>query len=140
MHGRTALAVAMLRGDRESMQRLHAAGAKQPPTIAASSVTASMATMAGSVAKGVPMIRVPDVARHVGLSATALAHAYSPLAGESPLRTIQRLKIDAAKRLHQAPDVSADAEIPYAAGIDDDVRHSMSARARVSNRRVGTVG
>lgn len=63
MNGRTALAVAMLRGDRESMQRLHAAGAKQPPTIAASSVTASMATMAGSVAKGVPMIRVPDVAR-----------------------------------------------------------------------------
>jgi ankyrin repeat protein/catechol 2,3-dioxygenase-like lactoylglutathione lyase family enzyme len=61
--GQTALAVAMLRGDREAMSRLHAAGARQPDTIAPSSVKASMAKMADSVSKGVPMIYVPDVAR-----------------------------------------------------------------------------
>jgi uncharacterized glyoxalase superfamily protein PhnB len=61
--GQTALGVAMLRGDREAMRRLHAAGAKQPTTIASSSVDATMAKMAGSVTKGVPMIYVPDVAR-----------------------------------------------------------------------------
>jgi ankyrin repeat protein len=61
--GQTALAVAMLRGDREAMSRLHAAGAKQPKTIAPSSFRASMAKLAGSIKKGVPMIRVPDIAR-----------------------------------------------------------------------------
>jgi len=61
--GQTALAVAMLRGDREAMQRLHAAGAKQPKTITQSSFRASMANMAHSIKKGVPMITVPDVAR-----------------------------------------------------------------------------
>jgi len=44
-------------------------------------------------------LRVTDIARHVGLSASALAHAYPALAGESPHRTIQRLKLEAAKRL-----------------------------------------
>ncbi len=44
-------------------------------------------------------LRVTDLARHVGLSASALAHAYPTLAGESPHRTIQRLKLEAAKRL-----------------------------------------
>jgi ankyrin repeat protein len=62
MSGQTALAVAMLRGDREAMSRLHGAGAKQPKTIALSSFRASMARMADSVKKGVPMITVPDVA------------------------------------------------------------------------------
>ncbi len=33
MSGQTARAVAMLRGDREAMSRLHAAGAKQPTTV-----------------------------------------------------------------------------------------------------------
>jgi len=61
--GQTALAVAMLRGDREAMSRLHAAGAKQPRMIAVSSFRASMAKMADSIKKGVPMITVPDVAR-----------------------------------------------------------------------------
>jgi ankyrin repeat protein/uncharacterized glyoxalase superfamily protein PhnB len=61
--GQTALAVAMLRGDREAMRRLDAAGAKQPKTIASSGFQASMAKMAGSIEKGVPMILVPDVAR-----------------------------------------------------------------------------
>lgn len=63
LRGQTALAVAMLHGDREAMRRLHAAGAKQPATIAASDYTTAMRTMAESVAKGVPMIHVPDVAR-----------------------------------------------------------------------------
>ena len=61
--GQTALAVAMLRGDGEAMSRLHAAGAKQPKTIAPTSLRASMAKMAHSIKKGVPMITVPDVAR-----------------------------------------------------------------------------
>ena len=61
--GQTALAVAMLRGDREAMSRLHAAGAKPPTMIAPSSFKASMARMADSIKKGVPMMTVPDVAR-----------------------------------------------------------------------------
>jgi hypothetical protein len=62
-NGRTALAVAMLGGDREAMSRLHAAGAKQPKPIDTSNFGARMARMAASIKKGVPMIHVPDVAR-----------------------------------------------------------------------------
>jgi ankyrin repeat protein len=74
-NGHTVLAVAMLRGDREAMRRLHAAGAKQPPgweidwkrrrkkPIAQASLRASMARMADSIKKAVPMLNVPDVAR-----------------------------------------------------------------------------
>jgi hypothetical protein len=62
-NGQTALAAAMLRGDREAMSRLHAAGAKQPDRIAPSGFRAGMAKLASSVKKGVPMISVPDVAR-----------------------------------------------------------------------------
>lgn len=65
-NGQAALAAAMLRGDREAMSRLHAAGAKppeQPPKPAdTSGFQASMAGMAGSIKKGVPSINVPDVA------------------------------------------------------------------------------
>jgi uncharacterized glyoxalase superfamily protein PhnB len=53
----------MLRGDREAMNLLHAAGANQPKLIDAPSLRASMAAMAGSIKKGVPMITVPDIAR-----------------------------------------------------------------------------
>jgi ankyrin repeat protein len=63
MIGQTALAIAMLRGDREAMRRLHAAGATPPQTSAPSSFRPDMARLADSVRKGVPMIRVPDVAR-----------------------------------------------------------------------------
>jgi ankyrin repeat protein len=63
MSGQSPLAVAMLRGDREAMSRLHAAGAKPPQTSAPDSFRASMAIRAESVRKGVPMIHVPDVAR-----------------------------------------------------------------------------
>jgi ankyrin repeat protein len=60
--GQTALASAMLRGDLEAMNRLHAAGAKAPTSVAPSSFRASMCKLADSVKKGVPMIMVPDVA------------------------------------------------------------------------------
>ena len=63
MSGRTPLAVAMLRGDREAMSRLHAAGATPPMTTTRPSVQAGITKLAESVKKGVPMILVPDVAR-----------------------------------------------------------------------------
>ena len=61
--GQTALAVAMLRGDREAMRRLHAAGAKAPKPTPAADVQAGLAKLADSVRKGTPMIYVPDLAR-----------------------------------------------------------------------------
>jgi catechol 2,3-dioxygenase-like lactoylglutathione lyase family enzyme len=61
-NGQTALAVAMLRGDRDAMGRLHAAGAKPPAAIDTSSFRGSLAKMADSVKKGVPMITVSDIA------------------------------------------------------------------------------
>jgi hypothetical protein len=61
--GQTALAVAMLRGDREAMRRLHAAGAQAPATTTSTDLKATMNALANSVGKGVPMILVPDVAR-----------------------------------------------------------------------------
>jgi ankyrin repeat protein/catechol 2,3-dioxygenase-like lactoylglutathione lyase family enzyme len=66
MNGHTAMAAAMLRGDREAMRRLHAAGAKQPAQVTpvdSVRLTESMAEMARSVRHSVPMIRVPDIAR-----------------------------------------------------------------------------
>jgi len=62
--GRTAMAVAMLRGDRDAAARLHAAGAKAPtPTQTAAGAAAKMDSLAGSISKSVSMIFVPDVAR-----------------------------------------------------------------------------
>ncbi len=63
MSGQTALAAAMLRGDREATSRLHAAGAKPPRAATTASVQAGMTRLAESVKKGVPMILVPDVGR-----------------------------------------------------------------------------
>jgi len=60
--GQTALAVAMLQGDGEAMRRLHDAGAKQPQTSPAPAFTQSMAKLARSIKKSVPMIEVPDIA------------------------------------------------------------------------------
>jgi hypothetical protein len=62
-NGHTALATAMLRGDREAMSRLHAAGAKQPHSPDVSGFTTKMAKMADSVKHSVPMMNVPDVAQ-----------------------------------------------------------------------------
>ena len=61
--GRTPLAMAMLRGDREAMDRLHAAGAKPPPATDASGFRNDMAALSRSVNKCVATILVPDVAR-----------------------------------------------------------------------------
>jgi ankyrin repeat protein/catechol 2,3-dioxygenase-like lactoylglutathione lyase family enzyme len=70
LSGHTALATAMMRGDREAIGRLYAAGAKgskgwtvaptksRPPR----SFNEEMARMAESVMKTIPMIRVPDIA------------------------------------------------------------------------------
>ena len=44
-------------------------------------------------------ISVAELARHLGISPSALAHAYPSVAGESPHRTIVRLKTETAKRL-----------------------------------------
>jgi ankyrin repeat protein len=62
-NGRTALATAMLEGDREAMSRLHAAGAQMPKAIDIPDLTERLARMGDSIKKGVPMITVPDVAR-----------------------------------------------------------------------------
>jgi uncharacterized glyoxalase superfamily protein PhnB len=61
--GQPALAVAMLKGDREAMRILQAAGAARPSVLAPSEFTAKMASLSGSVSKSVAMIYVPDVAR-----------------------------------------------------------------------------
>jgi ankyrin repeat protein/catechol 2,3-dioxygenase-like lactoylglutathione lyase family enzyme len=61
--GQTALAVALLRGDRAAMTRLRAAGARTPDVSAAGDMKTQMMALAGSVEKGAPMIYVPDVAR-----------------------------------------------------------------------------
>lgn len=61
--GNTALEVAMLRGDREAMRRLHAAGARAPKPPTDASFTESMAKMASSVKRATAMIEVPDVAK-----------------------------------------------------------------------------
>lgn len=44
-------------------------------------------------------IRIGQLAAHARRSESAFAHAYSRLAGESPHRTVLRLKIEAGKRL-----------------------------------------
>jgi ankyrin repeat protein/catechol 2,3-dioxygenase-like lactoylglutathione lyase family enzyme len=62
-NGRTAMAVAMLHGDREAMTRLHAAGAKQEDVAAPTNFTSAMQALAGSVSKGVTMIKVSNIAR-----------------------------------------------------------------------------
>jgi ankyrin repeat protein len=57
--GRTPLAVAMLRGDTEAMQRLQAAGARVPARLAG--YDASVAALARSVKRLDVMMRVPDI-------------------------------------------------------------------------------
>jgi ankyrin repeat protein len=57
--GRTPLAVAMLRGDREAMRRLHAAGALVPPSSSATLETIS--SLGDALERVTPMLSVPDV-------------------------------------------------------------------------------
>ena len=71
--GHTSLAAAMMRGDREAIRRLHAAGAKgnkgwivasvAPEAADSPKFSASASKLARSIQKGVPMIRVPDIAQ-----------------------------------------------------------------------------
>ncbi len=56
--GRTPLEVAMLRGDREAMRRLHAAGAKEPRSPQATAADSSLAASVGGLT---PMLAVPDL-------------------------------------------------------------------------------
>ena len=62
-NGQTALASAMLRGDRKAMQRLAEAGAKAPEPVEVSGFQVSMAQMAASIKKSISMISVPDIAQ-----------------------------------------------------------------------------
>ena len=70
-NGHTALASALMRGDREAIRRLHAAGAKPSKgwavtpakTRTAAAFTKNVARLAGTVQKLHPMIGVPDLNR-----------------------------------------------------------------------------
>jgi ankyrin repeat protein len=57
--GRTPLAIAMLRGDRDAMRRLHAAGARAPEL--AADADPSPGTLRSSIGKLRPMVGVPDL-------------------------------------------------------------------------------
>jgi ankyrin repeat protein/catechol 2,3-dioxygenase-like lactoylglutathione lyase family enzyme len=59
--GRTPLAVAMLRGDREAMRLLKAARASEPGKAQRTDFTTQLATLAGSVKKSDPMFFVSDM-------------------------------------------------------------------------------
>jgi ankyrin repeat protein len=62
--GRTPLAVAMLRGDREAMRLLHAAGAQEPPS-PDTTTTETLASLRRSMGSVTPMLGVPDMARTI---------------------------------------------------------------------------
>jgi ankyrin repeat protein len=59
--GRTPLAVAMLRGDREAMRILHEGGAREPEPPDATPAPTSIEALAKSVLGLVPMLAVPDI-------------------------------------------------------------------------------
>ena len=71
-NGQSALAFALMRGDREAIRRLHAAGAKgtrdwviagAKRKLDAASFPAAVAKIGGSIHGAAPMIRVPDIAQ-----------------------------------------------------------------------------
>jgi ankyrin repeat protein/catechol 2,3-dioxygenase-like lactoylglutathione lyase family enzyme len=59
--GRTPMALAMLRGDREAMHLLKAAGAKEPEQLSGDRFSEEMSAMAGSITKSTPMCFVRDM-------------------------------------------------------------------------------
>jgi ankyrin repeat protein len=59
--GRTALALAMLRGDQEAMRLLKAAGAREPQEAETPDFAASMAAAARSIRKTAPLFAVSDM-------------------------------------------------------------------------------
>ncbi|MGH9160188.1 MAG: ankyrin repeat domain-containing protein [Vicinamibacteraceae bacterium] len=62
LHGQTPLVRALAHGTQRAADRLRAAGAKPPKTIAPTELKDGVAKLAGSVTKIIPMILVPDVA------------------------------------------------------------------------------
>ena len=62
--GRTPLAIAMLRGDREAMRLLKAAGANEPQPLPGPHFLQELAAVASSVKKSAPMFSCPRHARH----------------------------------------------------------------------------
>lgn len=59
--GRTALSVAMLRGDEKAMRLLKAAGAAEPEIVLRADLARQMAVFADSIKKSDPMFSVPDM-------------------------------------------------------------------------------
>ncbi|MGH7575967.1 MAG: ankyrin repeat domain-containing protein [Longimicrobiales bacterium] len=59
--GRTPLAVAMLRGDREAMRLLHAAGAREPQSLDSAPSNRAPSSLRASIGKLTPMLGVPDI-------------------------------------------------------------------------------
>lgn len=59
--GRTPLAVAMLRGDREAMRLLHAAGAREPQSFDPTPSKETLSSLRASIGKITPMLGVPDM-------------------------------------------------------------------------------
>jgi ankyrin repeat protein/uncharacterized glyoxalase superfamily protein PhnB len=59
--GRTPLEVAMLRGDREAMRQLYAAGAREPEPPPDVFSAGMLSSLGGSVRRLTPMLAVPDV-------------------------------------------------------------------------------
>ena len=68
-------------------------------------------------------IQVPDLAAHVHLSVSAFAHTYPRLAGETPLRTINRLKVERAKTLMLQEGLSVK-ESAYRLGFSSEFHFS----------------
>jgi ankyrin repeat protein len=62
--GRTPLALAMLRGDREAMRLLHAAGAKEPK-ISEAAPGETPYGLSASIGKLTPMLAVPDIEKTI---------------------------------------------------------------------------
>jgi ankyrin repeat protein/catechol 2,3-dioxygenase-like lactoylglutathione lyase family enzyme len=58
---RTPMAMAMLRGDREAMRLLHAAGAKEPEAPAPATRRQKPSDLSASIQKITPMLGVPDI-------------------------------------------------------------------------------
>lgn len=91
--GNTALVSAMMRGDLEAIRRLGAAGAKarkgwtvSGPGLAGPDFRAKAAAFAGSVRKGVPMIRVPDIGKALDWYVSIGFEEYGRIPEEGPAK------------------------------------------------------
>jgi catechol 2,3-dioxygenase-like lactoylglutathione lyase family enzyme len=130
--GRTPLAVAMMRGDRETTRRLRAAGAKEPDAGAAAGTELDLRALGVSVPeRATPMLRVPDVSataawyQSIGFELQGRHPADGPMdwaklsfgrcemmlttgeAGSRPSLWVSTTKIDEIYRLLKARQLSA---------------------------------